>query len=305
MRPFLSVYGHVSIDQIISVKEFPEDNTSVDVLEKTVKMGGTATNIAVIAASLGTPTAVCAFVGTDFPKEFEDTLKEKKVMIDELIKLKDHYTSMAMIINNSNMVQKVLFMQGPQGCASTLGMELTKNAKRSEYVHFSTGEPRYYLELMDKLRGHGKIVFDPAQEIHEKWSGGLFEKAFERSDILFCNEFEARSVMRYLNVDEFSKIRKEIAICTKGSKGSEAYFDGRKVEVPVIRSERVKDPTGAGDAYRAGFYSGLFRKYSPEESLIIASATSSFIVEAVGALSNIPTWDEVMERADRELTRIT
>ena len=305
MRPFLSVYGHVSIDQIISVKEFPENNTSVDVMEKTLKMGGTATNIAFIAASLGTPTAVCAFVGTDFPKEFEDTLKEKNVITDELIKLKDHYTSMAMIINNSDMDQKVLFMQGPQGCASSLNIELTKNARRSEYVHFSTGEPKYYIELMDKLKGNRKIVFDPAQEIHEKWTNGLFEKAFERSDILFCNEFEARSAIRYLGVNSFSEIRKEIAVCTKGSKGSEAYFDGRKVTVPVIKGRKVKDPTGAGDAYRAGFYSGLFRKHSHEESLIIASATSSFIVEAVGALSNVPTWDEVMERADRELTRIS
>ena len=47
MKPFLSVYGHISIDQIMSLADFPQMNTSVDVISKQTKLGGTGTNIAV------------------------------------------------------------------------------------------------------------------------------------------------------------------------------------------------------------------------------------------------------------------
>ena len=53
MEPFLSVYGHVAIDQICTVRKFPRDNTTEDVLTKTTVLGGTGPNIAVHAARLG------------------------------------------------------------------------------------------------------------------------------------------------------------------------------------------------------------------------------------------------------------
>ena len=61
MRPFLTVYGHVCLDQIMSLDRFPEPNTSVDILEKHRYYGGTGANIATVAASLGVPTALCSF----------------------------------------------------------------------------------------------------------------------------------------------------------------------------------------------------------------------------------------------------
>ena len=303
MKPFLSVYGHVSIDQIITVDEFPRPNTSVDALEKTSRLGGISTNISVRASTMGLPTAVCAFVGSDFPKDFEKFMRDSGAIMNEFIKIDEQDTSTAFIVNNSKMDQTVCFLQGAQGCASAHGIELIKNAERSEAVHFSTGDPDYYIGLMRKLKGKTKITFDPAQEIRDKWIDGRFQTALELSDRFFCNEHEAKAAMDYLKIDSLSEIKKELVVCTKGAKGSEAYFDGKKLDIPVIKSKKVVDPTGAGDAFRAGFYAGIHRKYTTAESLIIASAAASFAVEAVGSLSNIPTWEMVLERADKELTR--
>ena len=58
MNPFLTVYGHISLDQIVSVDEFPRMNTSVDVTNKQTSLGGTAANVAVTAARLGVPTDI-------------------------------------------------------------------------------------------------------------------------------------------------------------------------------------------------------------------------------------------------------
>jgi sugar/nucleoside kinase (ribokinase family) len=305
MRPFLSVYGHVSIDQIMSVADFPQPNTSVNILSKETRIGGTGTNISVMAASLGVPTAICSFVGRDMPSQFEDFMRSKGVIMDELVKVDGIETSQAMIVNDSGLVQKVLFYQGPQGSASSLGRMLTKNAEQSKYIHFCTGEPKYYISLMKELAdGNRRIGLDPSQEVHKLWNAELYREAYELSDAIFCNQHEAESVMRYLGVDSLSQVRRPLVICTEGSDGCDVYIDGKKRHFGIVRSKRTVDATGAGDGFRAGFYAGLFRGMSIEQSVVVATAVSSFVVEAVGALSNIPTWDAVMERADKALLKV-
>ena len=304
MKPFLSVYGHVSIDQILSVTNFPLPNTSTDVISKNTKLGGTGTNISVMSAALGVPTAICSFVGSDFPKDFEKFMASKNLIMDEFIKMKNFDTSQAVVINDVNMEQRVLFYQGPQGSASSLNHLMTKNAKESSYVHFCTGEPKYYISVMNAIKGSGKITLDPAQEIHKMWNSELLISALDLSDALFCNQYEAKVIMHYLNIDSLSKINKQLVVCTKGIDGSDVYIDNKVHHFDRIEAKRTVDVTGAGDAFRAGYYAGRYRRYSVEKSIVIATATASFVVEEIGALSNIPTWDQVMERADKMLSRI-
>ena len=304
MKPYLSVYGHISIDQIVSLADFPEMNTSVDVLSKTTKLGGTGTNIAVMAAALGVPTAICGFVGNDFPKMFEDFMKSKGLIMDEMVKV-EMETSQAIVVNDANLDQKVLFFQGPQGYATQQGIMLTKNAKKSKFVHFCTGEPRYYIDIMKEIRdGDKKIGLDPAQEVHRIWNTKLFNEAYQYSDMVFCNNHEAKSVMKYLGVKTFDDVKFPLIVCTKGRNGSDVYVDGKVTHYPIVKAKKTVDATGAGDSFRAGFYAGQYHGLSLEESIITATATASFVVEEVGALSNIPTWDMVMERADPLLTKV-
>lgn len=304
MRPYLSVYGHISIDQILSLADFPQMNTSVDVLSKQTKLGGTGTNIAVMAAALGVPTAICGFVGNDFPKMFEDFMKSKGLIMDEMVKV-EMETSQAIVVNDSKLDQKVLFFQGPQGYASQQGILLTKNAKQSKFVHFCTGEPKYYIDVMKEVKDKERMIgLDPAQEVHRIWNTELFNEAYKYSDMLFCNQHEAKSVMKYLHVESFDEVKFPFIVCTKGTNGSDVYIHGNVIHFPIVKAKRTVDATGAGDSFRAGFYAGQYHGLSIEESIITAAATSSFVVEEVGALSNIPTWDMVMERADPFLSKV-
>lgn len=304
MRPYLSVYGHISIDQIVSLAEFPQMNTSVDILSKETRLGGTGTNIAVMAAALGVPTAICGFVGNDFPKMFEDFMKSKGLIMDEMVKV-DMETSQAIVVNDSNLDQKVLFFQGPQGYASQQNMLLTKNAKQSKFVHFCTGEPKYYIQVMKEIQSKDrKIGLDPAQEVHRIWNTELFNEAYKYSDMVFCNNHEAKSVMKYLGVKSFDEVNIPLIVCTRGRNGSDVYINGKVTHFPIAKAKKTVDATGAGDSFRAGFYAGQYHGMSIEESIITATATASFVVEEVGALSNIPTWDMVMERADPFLSKV-
>ncbi|MDR2698843.1 MAG: PfkB family carbohydrate kinase [Candidatus Methanoplasma sp.] len=300
-RPFLSVYGHVTIDQIISVKRFPELNESVDVLSKHTTLGGTGTNIAMTAARLGVPTAICAFVGEDFPFRYEGEMEDSGLIMDEMISVGEYESSQAMVINDAEMKQRVIFYQGPQGSASKLDRMLTGNASRSSFAHFCTGDPDYYISVMEAVAGGPRISFDPAQEVYKMWSGDNIRKALSLSDSLFCNEYEARVIERNLGIKDVMDIEEELVVRTEGERGSTAKINGEIVRIPAIEGRSFADATGAGDAFRAGFYCGLYKGYDVHEALILASATSSFVVEKIGALTNTPRWEEVLERADRYL----
>lgn len=304
MEPFLSVYGHVTVDQILTVRKFPDANTSEDVLTKVTALGGTGTNIAVVAASLGCPTALCAFVGNDFPSQYEDMMAGCGLIMDEFVHVDRYETSTAVVVNDPGLTQKVLFYQGPQGFADDLGIMLTSNARRSEHVHFCTGQPSYYTSVMREVGDSASMAIDPAQESHRIWNADNFPPALALADALFCNNFEAESLRRYAGLDDILDADVGMVVCTRGSDGSVARVGDEVLEIPTVRADRVVDATGAGDSYRAGYYTALYRGHPVPEALVIGSAVASFVVEETGALTNVPMWDAVMERAEPYLGRI-
>ncbi|MBR2254520.1 MAG: carbohydrate kinase [Candidatus Methanomethylophilaceae archaeon] len=303
MKPFVSVYGHVTVDQIVSVRRFPKEGTTEDLLTKTTTLGGTGTNIALMSASLGCPTAICAFVGNDFPAQYEKMMEDSGLIMDEFVHVDRYETSTAVVVNGPDLVQKVLFYQGPQGFADDLGIMLDKNASDSEYVHFCTGQPSYYIHVMENLVGP-KVALDPAQESHRIWNSGNLTPALGMSDMLFCNDIEADTLKGYLGIGSIYDADVGMVVCTHGSKGSTARIGDGRFEVPLVNADRVVDATGAGDSYRAGFYTALYRGYPKEEALVLASSVASFVVEKVGALTNIPTWEQVVARAEPYMNEI-
>lgn len=297
-KPFLSVYGHVTVDQIVSVARFPEINETVDVVSKKTSLGGTGTNIAITAARLGVPTALCAFVGTDFPGKYIKDMEDCGLITDEVVTVDDYETSQCTILNDGELKQKVVFYQGPQGYASKIGKNLLKNSSESEYVHFCTGEPEYYLRLMAELdNADAKIALDPSQETYRLWPKERLERGLVLSDFLFCNAYEAKVIEERLGLKSVLEADKAVVVRTDGAEGSTARIGEETVRIPCIEGAATVDATGCGDSYRAGFYAGLYRGYSVENALILASAVSSFTIEKVGALTNTPTWDMVEERA--------
>jgi 2-dehydro-3-deoxygluconokinase len=87
-------------------------------------------------------------------------------------------------------------------------------------------------------------------------------------------------------------------VLTKGEKGSIIFTRKEKIKIPKVRAKKVIDTIGAGDAYTAGFYAGLARKYDLKKCGILASTTASFVVESKG-VNKIPTWEQVLARARR------
>ena len=285
MDPFVSVYGHVTIDTIFGIDTFLPPGITADALSKKTALGGTGPNIAVAAARLGCPTALCAFIGPDMPASYLDLMRDSGLIMDEVVTVEQE-TSSCVIINDKDLVTRVFFYQGPQGNADSLGIRLTGMASKSRHVHFCTGQPSYYVSLMRELRGGPSISLDPAQEVHRVWNEGLVREALPMSDALFCNELEATTIQRYLGIGDVL------------DSGSTARVGDETIRIPLVKARRAVDVTGAGDNYRAGFYAALYRGYYVPEALVVASSVASFAVEEVGALNNVPTWEQALERAE-------
>lgn len=297
MDPFLSVYGHVTLDQILTVGRFPRDNTTEDVLSKASSLGGTGANIAVAAARLGCPTALCSLIGRDLPEQYRDLMADSGVILDEMVEVDGYETSTCIIANDPSLTQKVLFYQGPQGYGSAIGIDLESNAKRSSHVHFCTGDPEWYIGIMGDLEKPSKAL-DPAQESHRIWNADRFGRALPLADALFCNNYEAESLRSYIGKDDILDADVPIVVCTEGAEGSRARIGDDVLRIPAVAPDRVVDPTGCGDSYRAGYYAALYRGYDAPEALVVASSVASFVLQETGALSGTPTWEQAIARAE-------
>ena len=296
-KPYLTVYGHVTVDQIVRVQRFPVLNETVDVMEKKTTLGGTGSNIAIAAATLGVPTALAAYVGQDFQPKFESMIRDSGVIMDDFVAVEDYETSSCTIVNTDAMEQKVVFYQGPQGSGSVIGRDLTGCARKSEKVHFCTGEADWYLDMMDALRGGPAVAMDPAQETYRFWNADRLRRAVRGCSALFCNEFEAKVIEERLGLGSVTELDLPLVVRTEGSKGSVARIDGEVVRIPMVEGKAVVDPTGCGDSMRAGFYAGQYRGYSVRDSLVIGASVASFVIEKMGAITNLPDWDQALERA--------
>ena len=115
MRPYLCVYGHTNLDYILSLNEFPEKNTSVNVEEKSTYYGGTGANVATIASSLGVPTALCSYIGADLPEGFRRQMTKVGVDLRDLVVVEGQETPTVWIVSDSKHDQIAYVYQGPMG----------------------------------------------------------------------------------------------------------------------------------------------------------------------------------------------
>jgi sugar/nucleoside kinase (ribokinase family) len=179
---------------------------------------------------------------------------------------------------------------------------LAHTVRSSEIVHLGTGRPEYYLKVAALAKKLGKrIAFDPSQEIHYVYTPATFRRLLARAEMFFGNEVEMKRALSFVRRKKPADLLEwvDVVVMTRGGKGSTILSTEGRIDVPVIRSRRVVDVTGAGDAYRAGFYAGLSRGFDLYRCGLIGAAVAGFVIEKRGTQTNIPTWSQAVARASR------
>jgi len=298
MNPYLGVFGHTALDVILKVPKIPEKDSSIGVESRVVRFGGTAANIARATAEMGVEVSLASFVGEDLPEDYLNALKESGVNTYDLKRKEGYKTPTCWIVNDSAGDQITIIDQGVMEHTANFELE-TRTVKECDILHIGTGRPGYYEKIFESVDIDQKIIaFDPAQELEYVYEASTFERFLRKSDYFFCNERELDVALDYLNEEGPKDLLRyvEMAIVTKGSKGSSIYLPDEKVDIPAYETLKVVEPTGAGDAFRAGFYAALYRDMSLIECCKVGSARASFSVECAGPQDNLVSWEEVQER---------
>jgi sugar/nucleoside kinase (ribokinase family) len=287
MDKLISVVGHTALDYIINVEYIAGKNESSPVIDYEEYPGGGAANIAVAIAKLGGKSQLISPIGTDFSSSgYEKLLKEACVDLSRTYSIENLKISKAFIFTDREDNQTTYFYWG----ASSKFKEL--EPEPVDFVHLATADSVYNSKIAQIA---GFVSFDPGQDL-VTYSKENLETILAQADILFANRHEIKRVSE-MTGKSFSDLRAmiDIIVVTYDSEGSRIYRGDEELSIPVV-SVKAIDPTGAGDAYRAGFLLAYTRGYSLETCGKIGSTVASFAVQARGCQTSLPTWEEMKSR---------
>jgi adenosine kinase len=140
------------------------------------------------------------------------------------------------------------------------------------------------------------FLFDPGQGTPDFPSEGLYD-LISKSFLLIGNEFEISIILKKLqfSMEKLLKLNPNVII-TKGSKGSETFFQGNNFNIPICTPRTVEDPTGAGDGFRSGLLFALAKNLPIETACKVGSVIGSLVVETHGPQSQEYTMQTVRKR---------
>jgi adenosine kinase len=253
------------------------------------KYGGTAGNIAYTLRLLGEKSTILATIGKDHANYFQ-WLDINDMATDGIKIIQEEFTAGAYITTDKADNQITGFNPGAM-------------KHRSEYV-FSAGTekaigliaPGNLGDMMEYAKYYKAIgidcICDPGQSL-TAWDGKDLTEWISGSSMLISNDYELEliSKMTGKNKEELLRLTKTI-ITTLGEKGSLISMQEKDIAVPAAAAREVLDPTGAGDAYRAGLLKGLVSGRDIETAARIGAVAATYAIEKYGTQEHHFTADE-------------
>ncbi len=282
----IHIVGHTAVDHISKVSRLPEKNCSTHITDRQIYFGGGAANIAAGIATLGEAVTLHSCVGSDFKGSDYDRWMTNLKIGQQFFVVPDTHTPTAFMFTDEAGDQMTFFEWGASRAFKDA------EAPALPLVHMATADPEFNCRVAEKSEF---VSFDPGQDVF-LYNKELLESIIANSDILFANQHEVKQMCVTLGITREALIAQvEMAIFTMSGDGSTLYTKGREYFIPAV-PVTLADPTGAGDAYRAGFLSAFVRRYTPETCCRIGTVTASYVVEHVGCQTHLPDWNAMLLR---------
>lgn len=259
----------------------------------TENFGGTAGNIAYNLALLGEKPVVLATVGNDF--EPYRAWMEKNSIDPAMVKvIPEEKTSFCYIITDRSDNQITAFYPGAMKYPGNL---IDKEFAKDALAIIAPGHPAGMKQYADFYK-ENKIpyIYDPGQQITVIGSNDLIG-GITGAKVFISNDYELGMVAQKTGFNENDILQKvEILITTLGDKGCAIKTKDKVFEIPIAKPENVSDPTGAGDAFRAGFIKGMVLGLSLEARGRLAAVAAVYTVEKYGTQTHTFTIEELKQR---------
>lgn len=253
--------------------------------------GGTGGNIAYNLMLLGERPKIITVAGKDFGK-YAAWFKKNKIDITGVKIVKDELTASAYIMTDRADNQITAFYPG----AKTPLIPLIRGEKPALAII----SPDVVARMVEcaKIFKQFKVpyIFDPGQQI-TSYKAQKLKYAIAGAKAFIGNDYEIELVLNKLKIKPLQlKKLVEILVITKGGKGSEIYNKNKKIIIRPAKPKVILDPTGAGDAYRAGFIKGLLSGWPLEKCGRLASVVAIYAVENQGTQAHWFSWAEIERR---------
>jgi len=242
--------------------------------------GGTAGNIAYNLALLGESPTVLAAAGKDF-STYRKHLTKAGVDLSQVREYQSDFTSTFFVITDQDDNQLAGFYLGVMEKAQKLSI---KNVRGK--VSLSIISPNDPLSMVNYSKECRQLkipfIFDPGQQI-PRLSGRAIKDSLKGAKILIGNDYEMELIRRKTNWSNLDILKKvETVITTRGAEGSEILSKDFQLKVPAVKAKKIIDPTGAGDAYRAGIIKGILNNWNWQKAGQVASLAAVYAVEHYG-----------------------
>jgi len=264
----------------------------VDDLQK--RRGGVAGNYAYNLALLGCPSAVLATAGQD-AAEYKTWLEGCGVDCRGLRLLDGEISATGFTTTDLDDNQLTGYYGGAMWRAGMLGLD--DGPGGIDAVIVGPNDPGAMKRLVRECRERGvPFVFDPAHQL-PMMSGDDVSDGTDGAWIVIGNDYELELIQQRTGRDmERLLDRAEMVVTTLGRHGSRITTREGSVDVPSAPAVHEADPTGAGDAYRAGLVAGLLRGLDLPSAGRVASLAATYAVEHVGTIEHRYTREEFSAR---------
>lgn len=243
------------------------------------EFGGCAGNIAYNLKLLGGEPIPMAAVGSDFGP-YRAHFEACGIRMDQVRQLDEMFTAQAFITTDLDDNQITAFHPG--------AMMRSHEAKVTAVagVQFGIVAPDSRDAMLQHARDFAEssipFIFDPGQAL-PLFNGEEFRAFIEQADYVTVNDYESQLLQErtgWSAADIASRVKAYVV--TQGAQGATIYADGKTIGIPPAKVTRVVDPTGCGDAFRAGLIFGLMKDMDFATSGRIASLMGALKVEHHG-----------------------
>ncbi|MFM8240717.1 MAG: carbohydrate kinase family protein [Actinomycetota bacterium] len=262
------------------------DRISLSFLVETldVRRGGVAPNIAFGMGCLGLKPVLVGAVGPDFA-DYRSWLERHGVDTESVRVSEVHHTARFVCTTDLDANQLASFYPGAMSEAREIELApVVERVGTTELVLIGANDPDAMLRHTDECRFRGyPFAADPSQQL-ARMEGDDIRALIDGATYLFTNEYEAALTEQKTgwSADEILS-RVACRVTTLGPQGARIE---RRGETPILvtcpQEEAKADPTGVGDAFRAGFISGLVWGLSDERCAQVGSLLATYVIETIG-----------------------
>ncbi|TXI44198.1 carbohydrate kinase family protein [Methylophilus sp.] len=254
------------------------------------EFGGTAGNIGYNLQLLEGQPLIMATVGDDF-SPYQAWLEQNNIDPQHIKTVAGTYTAQAFITTDMDDNQITAFHPGAMQHAHANSVNDARDIKLA--IIAPDGRDAMFQHAQECHDAGIPFMFDPGQGL-PMFNGEELLHFIDMADYLAVNDYESQVIQDKtgLSLEQLAAKVKAL-IVTLGGEGSHIYADGQRHDIPCVKAEALVDPTGCGDAYRAGLLYGIVRGWDWKACGRLASTMGAIKIGSRGGQNHQPSRAEI------------